>query len=43
MDVRKCDKCGLKFDVEVGPHECPPKEAPKVAEVKPSEKVGKKP
>ena len=31
MDVRKCEKCGLKFDAEVGAHQCPSKveEVPK--------------
>jgi hypothetical protein len=44
VKVLKCEKCGLKFDAEVGAHECPAKAVvvPKVEE-KSSGIVKKKP
>lgn len=32
MDIKRCEKCGCKWDAEVGPHVCAP--APVVVEKK---------
>jgi len=30
MDVKRCPKCGNKYDADVFKHECPPKKKPVV-------------